>query len=135
MSLSGQDLTLLTLDPANQISFYKMPQGDLPALTSHLKLANTSSGHVAFKWMTSAPAAYHAKPFLGRIGPGEVAEVSVTMKDEYAYADQVSKHRFKVQAIPVECSTNVTQETFKQTTSDEVQEGKLRVILEERHSG
>lgn len=124
-------LTLLSLEPAENLSFKKNPQ-TTPS-NRPLKLTNTSSGNVAFKVKTTAPKAYLVRPSSGTLRPKETCDVQIILQPQGSDG-QTSNHRFLVQAVTVQSSDAVTREMWAEFSSEQVQESRLNVVMEEKET-
>lgn len=131
----GPTSNLVQLEPADRLTFQKVHNDSQPnSYTScvTLRLTNKSGGYVAFKVKTTAPKAYLVRPSSGTLGPQGETEVSIIL--QLSGNDQVSSHRFLVQAASTSSEAPVSKDTWATFDKESVQEQRLSVHLEEAQS-
>jgi len=123
-------LTLLSVEPKDELHFVKTAKEQQP--TRILKLKNTSTTSVAFKVKTTAPKSYLVRPSSGTVKPGEDQEVQIILQPQAGGDTSTSNHRFLVQAVPSNGET-FSREQWAEMPKEKVQEHRLNVVCEERN--
>eukprot|EP00045_Choanoeca_perplexa_P002493 m.24734 g.24734 ORF g.24734 m.24734 type:complete len:249 (+) comp11549_c1_seq1:54-800(+) len=97
-------------------------------ITSIMKLYNKTPDHVAFKIKTTRPKGYCVRPNSGVISPKSVTEVEVTMQSFDQIETDYQKHKFQIQALPVEggLSQDELAATFKGPSKNKAEEFKIK---------
>jgi len=111
---------LLHIEPETTLYFVKTSETSSPHKT--LTLANVSAFPVSFRVRTTRPKAYVVPGHTQTLLPNESTEVKIAVKDVLAELG-----RFVIQAV----SGDAALVDWAQLSSDQIEEHKLSVVLEE----
>ncbi|VDN23581.1 unnamed protein product [Gongylonema pulchrum] len=96
-----------------------------------MKLTNTADRQVCFKVKTTAPKQYCVRPNSGFIEAGETVEVSVMLQPfEATNTEAFEKHKFMVQSAFTPPGDHTIDDVWKNLTSADLMDIKLRVVFE-----
>ncbi|KAF8391430.1 hypothetical protein HHK36_023735 [Tetracentron sinense] len=121
----------LRLDPANKLYF---PYEPGKQVRSAIRIKNSSSSHVAFKFQTTAPKSCFMRPPGGILAPGECLIATVFKfveppENNEKQVDQKSKVKFKIMSLKVKGGMDYVPELFDEQKDQVAVEQILRVIF------
>jgi len=117
---------LLKIEPEHELKF-KGPFTS--STTSFLKLVNPTDKRICFKIKTTAPKRYCVRPNAGILDPGSHLSIAVVLQP-FDLDPTANKHKFMVQAIFAPEGDVNQDELWKNTSSSNVMETKLRCTFE-----
>ncbi|GFN81670.1 motile sperm domain-containing protein 2-like [Plakobranchus ocellatus] len=112
---------LLTVSPADELTFQSSPGGDAFDI---ITLSNTLTHAVAFKVKTTSPEKFRVRPSSGIINPRKTEEVYVYLVQDHK--TDVSKDKFLIMAMEVKPGASFDpNQLFKEASKDKIMQHKL----------
>ena len=101
-------------------------------LLATISISNPLPSRVAFKIKTTAPKKYVVRPSSGIAEAGSNVSVQVIMQAQKEYPSdfQNCRDKFMIQVTPLSEGEAIDKDTFNKDTRQELQEHRLRVVME-----
>lgn len=121
---------MIRLEPETNLQFPGPTTAGQKDVLQTLKITNVTDGHVAFKVKTTAPNSYVVRPSSGKLPPNGEAVVSLQLQMQGLESTNVNSHRFLVQALRTDGSSEpLPRDIWTTTPKDKLEEARLSVQL------
>ncbi|GBP54339.1 Vesicle-associated membrane protein-associated protein A [Eumeta japonica] len=118
---------VLLVEPRNELEFKVDHAGlFLKDASSYMWLTNPTTDSVMFKIKTTAPKKYCVRPNSGTLAPNSKIEIAITPQTSYVNPAERTKHKFMVQSIIAPSDLANIDQIWKEVSSDQLMDYKLR---------